>query len=239
MAGAHLDSVQAGPGINDNGTGSATLLEIARQISTLGIEPENKLRFAWWGAEEEGLVGSTDYVDSAQRSAGEGIALYLNFDMIGSPNFARLSTTGTVGVRHPGPDGLGRDRADLRALLRPRRSRQRADRVRRTLGLRAVHRRRASRPAACSPAPRRSRPTPNRPAYGGLAGEAFDPCYHQACDDIDNISPRGLGQMSDAVAHEVNHYAYTLKFIPRPETAAKAARRHAVHSKYLGELLRK
>ena len=63
MAGAHLDSVLAGPGINDNGSGSAALLEIARQISRPRIEPEHKLRFAWWGAEEEGLVGSTEYVD--------------------------------------------------------------------------------------------------------------------------------------------------------------------------------
>ena len=62
MAGAHLDSVQAGPGINDNGSGSATLLELAKQVSKQGIEPKHRLRFAWWGAEEAGLVGSTAYV---------------------------------------------------------------------------------------------------------------------------------------------------------------------------------
>ena len=61
MAGAHLDSVPAGPGINDNGSGSAVLLEVAQQIAKL--KPENTLRFAWWGAEEEGLIGSTEYVD--------------------------------------------------------------------------------------------------------------------------------------------------------------------------------
>ena len=58
MAGAHLDSVFAGPGINDNGSGSATLLELGKQISNLNIHPDQRLRFAWWGAEEEGLVGS-------------------------------------------------------------------------------------------------------------------------------------------------------------------------------------
>ena len=57
MAGAHLDSVQAGPGINDNGSGSAALLEVAEQIAKL--KPQNTLRFAWWGAEESGLIGST------------------------------------------------------------------------------------------------------------------------------------------------------------------------------------
>ncbi len=62
MSGAHLDSVGEGPGINDNGSGSAGILETAIQISKLGIKPENRLRFAWWGAEESGLVGSTEYV---------------------------------------------------------------------------------------------------------------------------------------------------------------------------------
>ena len=60
MAGAHLDSVEVGPGINDNGTGSAALLEIAQQMSK--TRPENTVRLAWWGAEELGLIGSTEYV---------------------------------------------------------------------------------------------------------------------------------------------------------------------------------
>ena len=90
MSGAHLDSVAAGPGINDNGSGSAGILETALQISKLGIKPENQLRFAWWGAEESGLVGSTEYVAQLTRRREPKIALYLNFDMIGSPNFARF-----------------------------------------------------------------------------------------------------------------------------------------------------
>lgn len=61
MAGAHLDSVQRGPGINDNGSGSAALLEVAEQIAK--VKPRNMVRFAWWGAEEAGLVGSTAYVN--------------------------------------------------------------------------------------------------------------------------------------------------------------------------------
>ena len=65
MAGAHLDSVPAGPGINDNGSGSAALLEIAQNLAN--HRPHNTLRFAWWGAEELGLLGSTAWVE--QRSA--------------------------------------------------------------------------------------------------------------------------------------------------------------------------
>ena len=62
MAGAHLDSVAEGPGINDNGSGSSALLEVAEQMAKLKLP--NKLRFAWWGAEEAGLVGSNFYVAS-------------------------------------------------------------------------------------------------------------------------------------------------------------------------------
>jgi Zn-dependent M28 family amino/carboxypeptidase len=85
MAGAHLDSVQGGAGINDNGTGSAALLETAIQMQR--VQPTNTVRFAWWGAEEEGLLGSTDYVENLTEEQAADIALYLNFDMIGSPNY--------------------------------------------------------------------------------------------------------------------------------------------------------
>ena len=84
MAGGHLDSVQAGPGINDNGSGSAAILEVAEQMAK--VKPQNTLRFAWWGAEEAGLVGSTDYVNNLSLAERERIAVYLNFDMVGSPN---------------------------------------------------------------------------------------------------------------------------------------------------------
>ncbi len=85
MAGAHLDSVGAGPGINDNGSGSAALLEIAQNLAN--HRPVNTLRFAWWASEEGGLIGSTDYVDGLSQAERDRIALYLNFDMIGSPNY--------------------------------------------------------------------------------------------------------------------------------------------------------
>ncbi|MDO5627114.1 MAG: M28 family peptidase [Mobilicoccus sp.] len=92
MAGAHLDSVLSGPGINDNGSGSAAILEVARQINqqrNIQGKPANKVRFAWWGAEELGLLGARHYVnDLKANNPGEldRIATYLNFDMVGSPN---------------------------------------------------------------------------------------------------------------------------------------------------------
>ena len=89
MLGAHLDSVEEGPGINDNGTGSATILEVAVQLAKSHIRHDNTVRFAWWGAEELGLIGSTAYVDELATQEGEldRIATYLNYDMVGSPNY--------------------------------------------------------------------------------------------------------------------------------------------------------
>jgi Zn-dependent M28 family amino/carboxypeptidase len=85
MAGAHLDCVTAGPGINDNGSGSAALLETALMMAN--VKPENTVRFAWWGAEELGLIGSTAYVEGLSQEERDQIALYLNHDMVGSPNY--------------------------------------------------------------------------------------------------------------------------------------------------------
>ncbi len=240
MAGAHLDSVAEGPGINDNGTGSATLLELAEQIDKKHVEPTQKLRFAWWGAEESGLVGSTEYVNQLTEEEGADIALYLNFDMIGSPNFARLIYDGNGSAfGSPGPAG--------------------SDAIERTFeryfensglasGQTAFDGRSDYGPFIAVGIPAGGlftgaegiKTEAQQAAYGGTAGEAFDPCYHSACDDITNISTRGLDQMSDAVAHAVNHYAFNLSFIPRPEPAAKLkAKRKAVKTKYLGDALRK
>nr|BFE73206.1 hypothetical protein GCM10020092_065070 [Actinoplanes digitatis] len=85
MVGAHLDSVPGGAGINDNGSGSASILEVALQMRN--FKTKNKVRFAWWGAEEANLVGSTFYVNGLSAEEHAKIALYLNFDMIGSPNY--------------------------------------------------------------------------------------------------------------------------------------------------------
>ena len=141
MAGAHLDSVEAGPGINDNGSGSSALIETAEQMAK--VKPKNKVRFAWWGAEEASLVGSTFYVGSLTDEEAAAIELYLNFDMIGSPNYGLFILDGDGGAF--GTDGsarLGRHRGALRAVLRGAGRDQRPQGLRRALGLRRVHGRR-------------------------------------------------------------------------------------------------
>ena len=106
MAGAHLDSVQAGPGIQDNGSGSAAILEVAEQMAK--VKPVNQVRFALWGSEEFGLLGSRHYVANLPQTEQDKIALYLNFDMIGSPNHVFFIYDGDnsdgVGAG-PGPAG--------------------------------------------------------------------------------------------------------------------------------------
>jgi aminopeptidase S len=85
MAGAHLDSVAEGPGINDNGSGVATLLEVATQLSG-SPQVRNTVRFAFWGSEEDDLQGSTHYVQTLSDADRRGIMLYLNLDMLASKN---------------------------------------------------------------------------------------------------------------------------------------------------------
>ena len=86
VSAAHLDSVIEGPGINDDGSGSAAQLEVALQMAELGIQPVNQVRFTWFGAEEAGLVGSAFYVSQLTKREIKSIAVMLNFDMVGSPN---------------------------------------------------------------------------------------------------------------------------------------------------------
>ena len=124
IVGSHLDSVPEGPGINDNGSGSAFNLELALQMAKQNIKPDNRVRFAWWGAEESGLVGATRYVAAISDEEFDKIAANLNFDMLASPNHAqlrlrrRLLGHAAAGHRAGRQPGRGVDRADVRRLLR-------------------------------------------------------------------------------------------------------------------------
>ena len=199
MAGAHLDSVVVGPGIQDNGSGSAALLEIAEQMAK--VKPRNKVRFAWWGAEELGLLGSIDWVVRAFDS-GElnNVALYLNFDMIGSPNFVRFVYDGDT--QPPGSEvieDLFGDFFDAQDLP--------FEEV--EVGGRSDHFAFAffGVPIGGLFTGAEVIKTPEEAAiYGGTAGEQYDPCYHLACDTFDNISLEVLDQNSDAASLAILTY---------------------------------
>jgi Zn-dependent M28 family amino/carboxypeptidase len=199
MAGAHLDSVPEGPGVQDNGSGSAALLEIAEQMAK--VKPRNKVRFAWWGAEELGLLGSIDWVVRAFNS-GElnNVALYLNFDMIGSPNFVRFVYDGDT--QPPGSEvieDLFQAYFDSQGLA--------TEEV--EVGGRSDHFAFAffGVPIGGLFTGAEVIKTPEQAEiYGGTAGEQFDPCYHLACDTFDNISLEALDQNSDAAALAILNY---------------------------------
>ncbi|MGH3367644.1 MAG: M28 family metallopeptidase [Nocardioidaceae bacterium] len=207
VSGAHLDSVLEGPGINDNGSGTAAVLETAEEIAELDSRPTNALRFTFWGAEESGLIGSQHYVDSLSQQQLNDIELYLNFDMVGSPNFVRFVYDGdgsAFGVKGPsGSDDIEDTFVDYFASQglesEPTEFDGRSD-------YDAFIN--AGIPAGGLFTGAEGIKTAEQAAvYGGTAGEAYDPCYHQACDDIRNLSNTALDQMSDAVAHATLTYA--------------------------------
>ncbi|MFC8589251.1 M28 family metallopeptidase, partial [Streptomyces sp. NPDC057217] len=191
MAGSHLDSVSSGPGINDNGSGSAAILETALAVSRAGYQPSKHLRFAWWGAEELGLVGSKYYVNNLPTTERSKIKGYLNFDMIGSPNpgyfvydddptieqtfksyFAGLGVPTEIET-----EGDGRsDHAPFKSAGVP------------VGGLFTG----ASRVKTSAQVTK----------WGGTA-TAFDRCYHSSCDTTSNINDTALDRNSDAVAHAI------------------------------------
>jgi aminopeptidase S len=192
MSGSHLDSVTAGAGINDNGSGSAAVLETALAVSRAGYQPTKHLRFAWWGAEELGMVGSRFYVNGLSTASRSRISGYLNFDMIGSPNpgyfvydddpaIEKTFKAYYAGLGVPTEietEGDGRsDHAPFKNAGVP------------VGGLfsGADYTKTAAQAAK----------------WGGTSGLAFDRCYHSSCDTTANINDTALDRNSDAVAYAV------------------------------------
>lgn len=186
MAGAHLDSVQDGPGINDNGSGSAGLLETAIQMKR--TQPTNTVRFAWWGAEEEGLLGSEYYVANLPEAERGNIALYLNFDMIGSPNYFNGVYDGdnSSGTAEPGTIPAGS--AEIEDVFEQFFSSQGVPYQDTDFSGRSDYGPfiLVGIPAGGLFTGAEGVKTEEEAArYGGLAGVAYDPCYHQPCDSLD------------------------------------------------------
>jgi len=214
MAGAHLDSVLAGPGIQDNGTGATALLAVAETLAASeNYVPQNTLRFAFWGAEEFGLIGSFEYVFNPVFGLSPpevaSISSYLNFDMIGSPNYvfgiydADQSTFPAMGPLPPGSaeiedifeayfslsdlpyDGTEfNGRSDYQAFIL------------------------AGIPAGGLFTGAEGIKTPPQVAlWGGTAGEQYDACYHLACDVFDNVSYRAIDVNVDAIMYAIFNLA--------------------------------
>jgi Zn-dependent M28 family amino/carboxypeptidase len=215
MSGAHLDSVTEGPGINDNGSGSAALLETALMLAN--HQPQNTLRFAWWGAEEEGLVGSEAYVAELSTAERDRIALYMNYDMVGSPNHVLMTydadesswpapagvpiPPGSTAIEdvyesfytmqgEPYDDAQFSGRSDYQAFIEngiPSGGLFTGAEVVKDAGQAAI--------------------------WGGSSGQQFDPCYHVACDTFDNVNLDALTLNSDLIAFATLTFAYSTESV--------------------------
>ncbi|MEQ4714774.1 M20/M25/M40 family metallo-hydrolase [Nonomuraea sp. B19D2] len=222
MTGAHLDSVHEGPGINDNGSGSAAILEVAEEMALLPVK--NKVRFAFWAAEEIGLLGSDQYVDSLSEAERDRIRVYLNFDMVASPNYAYKLYDGdnSDNVGSPaGPPGSAEIEKQFQAFY--------GSRQLPTVGTDFDGRSdygpfiAVGIPAGGIFTGAEGIKTAEEAAlFGGTAGVAYDACYHQACDTIANINDTALDVDADAIADSIARYAVNLRSIP-PRTAPAAA----------------
>ncbi|SES38614.1 Peptidase family M28 [Streptomyces sp. yr375] len=192
MAGSHLDSVTSGAGINDNGSGSAAVLETALAVARSGYQPAKHLRFAWWGAEELGLVGSKYYVNNLSSANRARISGYLNFDMIGSPNPGYFVYDDAATIEKTFKDyytGLGiateiETEGDGRSDHAPFKN---AGVPVGGLFSGADYIKTAAQAAK----------------WGGTAGKAFDPCYHSSCDTTANINDTALDRNANALAYAI------------------------------------
>ncbi|MFC5835963.1 M28 family metallopeptidase, partial [Nonomuraea insulae] len=203
MIGAHLDSVTAGPGINDNGSGSAANLETALEVARQSLQPVKHLRFAWWGAEELGLRGSQFYVSNLPAAERARVKGYLNFDMVGSPNAGYFVYDGdnsdgtgsgpgpagsaalertlqdyftSIGVPTRGTDFDGR--SDYGPFI--------------AVGIPA---------GGTFTGAEGIKSAAQATLWGGTSGQAFDVCYHRACDTTANINDTALDRNADAIAY--------------------------------------
>ncbi|WP_084516794.1 M28 family peptidase [Microtetraspora niveoalba] len=187
MLGGHLDSVSAGPGINDNGSGSAALLEVALTLASRNPTLTKHVRFAWWGAEEQGMRGSTYYV---QNGGASGVESYLNFDMVGSPNpgyfvyhddaaLEKVFTDYFASINVPTEPETGADGRSDHAPFK-------------NAGVRV---------GGLFSGAEGAKTSAQAQKWGGTAGQAYDACYHSSCDRYPaNVNTTALDRNSDAIA---------------------------------------
>jgi hypothetical protein len=215
MAGAHLDSVTEGPGINDNGSGSAALLETALLMANLN--PENTLRFAWWAGEEQGLLGSADYVAGLTQAERDRIALYMNYDMVGSPNYIFMVYDADEST-FPAPEGVtippgSTAIEDLyesyyTAIDEPYDDTEFSGRSDYEAFILA-----GIPSSGLFTGAEEIKTAEQEAIWGGTAGEQFDPCYHLACDTFENVDRHALEVNSDLIAFAALTFAYSTESV--------------------------
>ncbi|ORX63667.1 aminopeptidase [Basidiobolus meristosporus CBS 931.73] len=220
MLGAHTDSVRAGPGINDNGSGSSALLEIAYQFRH--IRPKNKVRFGWWSSEEFGLLGSEHYVKSLTHTDVDNIAVILNFDMLASPNYI-IRTYNGDSSGEPVPAGsevitkLFEDHFKAKDIVYESSV--------------VPYSRTDVGPFAEVGIPSGGLDTgadeikteEQAEKFGGKAGEALDQCYHLACDTTANLAHGAFLINARSIAHAVAVYSHDVSSVSKARASQGAS----------------
>ncbi|KAL1888920.1 Aminopeptidase Y [Ceratocystis pirilliformis] len=208
MLGAHSDSVAEGPGINDDGSGSMSLLEIAKQLSSFSVR--NCVRFAWWAGEEEGLLGSDYYVATLPKKENSKIRVFMDYDMLASPNFAYQVYDAN---NYANPAGSGElkelyidwyNEHGLNYTMIPFDGRSDYDGFIRN-GIPG---------GGIATGAEGIKTEAEVSMFGGSAGEWYDPCYHQLCDDVGNVNETAWVLNTQLVAHSVATYALSFDGFP-------------------------
>lgn len=222
MAGAHADSVEAGPGVNDDGSGTVSILETAVQLAKFGLT--NAVRFAWWTAEEDGLLGSYYYTRNAPADELAKIRAYLNFDMVGSNNFVYGILDGdgdAYGTQGPPGSaeieslwegyfesrGLPHDpsefsgRSDYAGFL--------------DAGIAS---------GGLTTGADEVKTAEQVARYGGVEGAILDPYYHTADDTVANLNGTALGVMAKGIAYAIGTYARSFDGFPARSASPAAGR---------------
>ncbi len=188
MFGAHLDGVSAGPGINDNGTGSAALLETALALADRNPQMLKHVRLAWWTDEEQGLNGSEFYVNTLPSAERAKIKGYFNFDMVGSTNYGFFidAITSTIAGNLKGYfDSVGVQTEEMNECCSD-------DGPFRNAGIPTTF---------LSTGASATKSSAQAQKWGGTAGQAFDRCYHSSCDTYpSNVSTTALDRSADSIA---------------------------------------
>ncbi|WP_081608511.1 M20/M25/M40 family metallo-hydrolase [Crystallibacter crystallopoietes] len=199
VLGAHLDSVEEGPGLNDNGSGVAAVLEVALRLAEEGAVPRERIRFAFWGGEEDGLHGSEHYVEELSRAESAAHVAYLNADVVGSPNAVVFVYDGDGSdSEEAGPEGSGAIERVFLDILRAE-------------GVEALpfgfigdsdydaFVQRGIPAGGVFTGDAGTKSESEARVFGGQAGLQYDECFHLACDTIKNVDMDVLEQMTETL----------------------------------------
>ncbi|ODV61700.1 aminopeptidase Y [Ascoidea rubescens DSM 1968] len=231
MLGGHTDSVEAGPGINDDGSGTISLLNLAVYLTNFKLN--NAVRFAFWAAEEEGLVGSTFYVNSLSPKENSKIRLFMDYDMMGSPNYAYQvydannndNPIGSEELKNLYIDWYTENALNYTLIRFDGRSDYDAFIKNGIPG------------GGIATGAEGIKTKQEASMFGGVAGDWYDPCYHQLCDDLSNPNYEAWEINTRLIAHSVATYAKSLKAFPLREDLIYSQTHKVPVFKYHGDHL--